>query len=239
MARNIVPINNEQHANLKLKPALDLERFEKENILPVTVHEVTRLAADFPIAFAKAPDTGQFQTFAMLGFKNGENYLIQDGQWMGQVPPGIIMTHPFVLAANPHDEKQMFIAADMDAEVFDVNEGRALFNEDGSESDFFIERKKNVTDYFEHAQITMMFGQLLADLDILESQNLTIEADGEKLGIEGIYVVSEAKLNALPDEKFLDLKQRGFLPIIYAHLMSFNQVRALAKLRLKKMASEG
>ena len=239
MARNIAPVNYELHANMKLKPSLDLERFEKENILPVTVHEVTRLSADFPIAFAKAPDTGQFQTFAMLGFKQGENYLIQNGEWMGQVPPGIIMTHPFIVVPNPHNEQQMMIAADMDADVFDVNEGQALFNEDGSDSDFFAERKKNVADYFEHAQITMMFGQMLADLEILDSQNMTIEADGEKLGVEGIYVVNEEKLNALPDEKFLDLKQRGFLPVIYAHLMSFNQVRRLAKLRLQKMALKG
>jgi hypothetical protein len=239
MANNIEPINFEKHAQLKMKPGVDLARFENEHILPVTVHEVTRLAADFPIAFAKAPDTGQFQTFAMVGFKQGENYMIHNGEWHGQVPPGIVMTNPFVLVRNPHNEEQMFIAADVDSPLFDDKEGQPLFNEDGSETDFFVERKENVRAYFEHAQVTMMFGQALADLDLLQPQNLTIEVGTEKLGVESVYVVSEEKLDALSDEQFLDLKKRGFLPVIYAHLASFNQVRRLAKMRLQQQPAQG
>jgi len=239
MARNIVPINNQHHAHLKIKPGISLDHVKDEHVIPVTVHEFVHLSADFPVAFAKNPETGQFHAVGMMGFKAGENYQVQNGEWAGQLPPGIVSTYPFSLVPNPHDENQMYVTGDMDSDLFDVDEGEALFNEDGTETEAFVTRKNNVTNYYEHSQMTHIFCAMIASMDLFESRNLSIDLNGEKAGIEGIYMISEEKLNALPDEKFLDLKQRGFLPAIFAHIASINQVRRLAKLRMQKLAAEG
>ena len=73
--------------------------------------------------------------------------------------------------------------------------------------------------------------KLLAELDLLAERSLNIDMDDQKINLTGIYFIDEKKLGELSDEKFLDLKKRGFLPVIYAHLMSLNQMRRLGRYR--------
>jgi hypothetical protein len=41
-------------------------------------------------------------------------------------------------------------------------------------------------------------------------------------------VINEERLNNFSDQKFLELRQKGYLPAIYAHLMSLVQIEHLA-----------
>jgi hypothetical protein len=47
-------------------------------------------------------------------------------------------------------------------------------------------------------------------------------------------IVDEAKFNALPDDVFLDWRRRGWLPLVYAHLMSMASGAGLVELEAKK-----
>ena len=69
---------------------------------------------------------------------------------------------------------------------------------------------------------------------MLSAQTLTIEIDGEKRDINGIYLVDEKKLNELSDEDFLDLRKRGFLGPIFSSLTSMHQVNRLARVKAEK-----
>jgi len=44
--------------------------------------------------------------------------------------------------------------------------------------------------------------------------------DGHALGLSGFRVIDEGKFNALPDETILDWRRKGWLPLIYCHLIS-------------------
>jgi len=44
-----------------------------------------------------------------------------------------------------------------------------------------------------------------------------------------LYVIDEKKLDALSDDEFNELRSKGLLPIIYAHLSSMHQIARLAK----------
>ena len=57
------------------------------------------------------------------------------------------------------------------------------------------------------------------------------ELNGEKIGINGVYLVDEKVLNSLSDEDFLELRKKGFLAPIYNHLGSLHQLSRLAKLK--------
>jgi hypothetical protein len=51
--------------------------------------------------------------------------------------------------------------------------------------------------------------------------------------LRGFDVVDEAKFNALPDELFLDWRRRGWVHLIYCHLMSMGNWARLVDLAAK------
>lgn len=234
MARNIVPINQEHHANLKVKEGHSFAHVAQENIVPLNVYEFVGAACEYPIIFIKNAETGRFQSVAMMGFKPGENYFVKDGVWQGLMIPALVASYPFRLVPNPHNEEQLFMAIDLECDLVGEDEGLPLFKEDGTETDFFAMRRGEVTRCFEHNQVTEGFCQILADMDLLVSRDLNLDLDGEKFTVQSVYVLDDEKFNKLSDEQFLDLRKRGFLPPIFAHRNSLNQIRRLAEMRARK-----
>jgi hypothetical protein len=49
--------------------------------------------------------------------------------------------------------------------------------------------------------------------------------------ISGCFVVNEQRLDKLPDERFLEIRSRRFLPAVHAHLISLAQTERLVKLQ--------
>ena len=45
---------------------------------------------------------------------------------------------------------------------------------------------------------------------------------GEKLALGGFRIIDEGKFNALSSEVFLEWRQRGWLHLVYSHLMSLS-----------------
>jgi len=72
----------------------------------------------------------------------------------------------------------------------------------------------------------MSFVQLLKDLDLFETKTAQFTpinpdgSQGEPQKIAEYFGVSEEKLNKLPAEKFIELRDNGALAQIHAHLMS-------------------
>jgi len=57
---------------------------------------------------------------------------------------------------------------------------------------------------------------------------------GREMTMQGFQIVDEAKFNALPDDVFLEWRRRGWLPLVYCHLLSVVHWRGLAELAAKK-----
>ncbi|NVJ98008.1 MAG: SapC family protein [Alphaproteobacteria bacterium] len=222
-----------------MKAAVDFSRLEKDHILPIVAHEFISVANDAPVIFIKHEETGRFVPAALLGLKPGENLIVsKDGTWTAQYVPGIVATYPFRLMSSEHDQTQLIMAIDEDADCLSRDEGIPLFDENGKETEFMQNREVAVQTYFEHNQVTDGFIRILTELELLNERTLTVEAGGDKINLNGIYAIDEVKLNTLPDDKFSDLRQRGFLPAIYAHLISLNQIRRLGLLYSQRHESE-
>lgn len=96
----VVPLHQDQHANLKVKDVTDFSIIQNEHIIPLVVHEFVGASTDMPIVFVKDANTGHFQVVAMLGLKPKENLLLQDGKWQSVYVPSIIRHAPFRLIPN-------------------------------------------------------------------------------------------------------------------------------------------
>ena len=60
---------------------------------------------------------------------------------------------------------------------------------------------------------------------------MQVVASDQQQKITGSYVINEERLNNLSDTLFLNIKAKGYLPAIYAHLTSLSQIERLAMLQ--------
>lgn len=60
--------------------------------------------------------------------------------------------------------------------------------------------------------------------------NMRVRESAGVKDIAGCYVLNEERLNNLSDELFLEIRAKGYLPAVYAHLMSLAQTERLVKL---------
>ena len=101
---NIVPLHHQQHANLKVQDIRDFTRFKEQHLIPVVVQDFIPLAAEFPIAFVKNTETGQFTAVAMMGIKPNINLYCQAPSWPAEVVPSSFFNYPFSLAKQNEDQ---------------------------------------------------------------------------------------------------------------------------------------
>lgn len=238
MSSKIVPLNRKSHSNLRIRPSTDFSFIAKQQILPITAHEILVAASEFPVVFVKDSTTDSMQLAVICGLKQGENLYAGKTVWPGIYMPAIVKNYPFSLVLKSEGSDDVALCIDEECEQFNDKEGVALFDEEGGESEFL----KAVTERLltTHAQIkaTVEFTKFLTDNDLLSAQQLTINSPGgEPYNIKGIYVVDETKLKNLGVDVLTSIHSKGILPIIYAHLVSLHQVERLARMHIEQSSS--
>jgi hypothetical protein len=223
----IVPLNKEQHSATKINNNNAFSHINNEHMLPVVVHEFAVAGAEFPIVFVKANES--YQAVAMLGLTVKQNLFLQDNQWQALYVPRAVRNYPLVLVKDKPDGERFLVAVDETSERVSQADGHALFNEDGSESEFLTHRKEQMAEYVDMGVVTRSFIEKLQSLELIAEQVLTLNINGEERRINGIHLIDEKKLNALTDEQFLELRKNGYLTAIYSHLMSLQHTQKLIK----------
>ena len=227
MESKIAQLSKDLHAKVKLKLNNNFDHVASHHITPVIVHEIGNAAADLPVAFVKNSETNDYICVALLGLKDGENLLVENGRWMGAFIPAGYTHYPLSIVPHPDDQSRYSLTIDMASETISEDDGEALFNEDGSESEYLQKRRKALENYYQCAIATREFIRTLAELDLLTEQGFSFEVEGDKRNVTGIHIVDEAKFNQLADEVILDLRKKGYLGAIYAHMMSLKQTQRL------------
>jgi hypothetical protein len=64
--------------------------------------------------------------------------------------------------------------------------------------------------------------------------NMKVRVGSEVKNISGAYVINEDRFNALSDEKFMELRAKKYISVIYAHLSSLAQIERLVEFQDKK-----
>lgn len=228
----IIALNNQEHKRLRVRPPSTFEYLANAHMLPLVVQECGHAGSDYPVLFVKNEEDGQFQLVALLGLSPGENLFVVDGQWHGLYMPAIIQNDPFKVITDQRNPDKLMIGLDTDSELVQETEGEALFDESGNETDYLKSRKDSLVQYFQDNRLTRAFGAVLAKLDLLITRDLIVRVGDHEINIAGLHTVDETRLSELPDENFNELRERGFLPAIYAQLFSLNQVHRLVRIRM-------
>ncbi len=217
------PLSAEAHAGLGLKKIEQPWGFVREaHVVPVTVGEFGPVALNYPIIFSgenKMP-------LAVMGLRRGANLFItaagelEDGVYL----PGFIRRYPFVLA-EAQDQQGFVVCVDRESELVSDNPDQPFFN--GKEPTQYTNDAVEFLKGFEQQrQLTEQLSKLFMELDLFENKSVSFQPRGDDGNLQDArplaeyFAVSIEKLNQLPADKLVELRNNGALAAIYVHNLS-------------------
>lgn len=231
MFKNVVAFSTQAHKGKKVKIPKTFEFAAHSYIVAIMVNEFKHVAHTYPIVFLKGADE-RFGAYALLGVKHDQNLFVDTaGNWNADYIPAMIRRYPFSLGQGS-DATQFVICIDEGSNLISQTEGEELVTKDGKPGRVVDQAKEFLGELYRFNELTVQFCQELYDLGILVP--LTVNVKGQDgagtTQVSGCYAVQEKKLDELTDEKFLELRKKGALPLIYAHLNSLTHVEKIIKM---------
>lgn len=218
-----VALNNQAHKHLKVDTSLIDAQGAHEKMVPVVVSEFLKLAVQYPIAFTKNAETGQFVCVALLGFE--ENLFWQDNRWQAIYVPLNIQRQPFFIG---QENNTPIICINPESPVLNKNTGEPLFSDAGTASDYLNRMQEILGELIRGEAQTKQFIAALNEYKLIMPMSLDITfANQTEKKVQGLYTIDDAKLSALDKEALFSLHQRGYLQAIYTMISSTSQIYSL------------
>ena len=225
----VEPLNVAQHGKMKVRPVLRMAQVAKTHAIPLTVDEFTLVQRHYPIVFTVGESS---IPIALMGLNEGVNvFLDDDGRPLetNLYMPAYIRRYPFLLARLRPDTDELSLCFDPSADaVGDFKDGEALF--DGDQPSEATKAILQFCEQFETAgQRTAAFMDELAKADLLMDGEVAIQPEGfnQPFIYRGFRMIDEEKLRNLRGDELRRMNQNGILPLIYAHLFSLTEMRAV------------
>jgi hypothetical protein len=222
-----VLLDRAKHRRRRIRPSTSFAFARNANSLYLAAAEFPHACKEYAIVFTRTP-SGVIPV-VMLGLRARENlYVAQDGAWQGRYVPAFVRRYPFVLATLPG--QSMAVCIDEAYEGVNESEGDALFDAQGQDTPFL----RNALDFLsacqrEHLR-TEAFCRRLDEAGLLTEMNARADlVDGRSFSVQGLLVVDEKKLLALPDATALALFRAGELNLLAMHLLSLSNMQQLVE----------
>ncbi len=217
------PLNKQKHRKFGMSPPKEPFAFLREShFLPAIVGEFAQYAGFFPVIFLGE----QRMPVVVMGLNAGENLFIDaDGNYeTDTMLPAFARRYPFVSASNGPDQPAT-VCIDVEADGVGEDAQMPFFDETGEPTQSLQQAIDFVSAFDADARSTEMFVKRILELDLFELKDVTLKDNttGDSKKVAEYYGVSEQKLNALPTDVYLKLRDEGFLPAIYSHLISLNR----------------
>jgi hypothetical protein len=218
----LVAVNSEQHAGLRIAETPDYRFAAQADALPLLVSELSAALRHYPLAFLKTgPDSAPLLV-AITGLANGRNLFVDDqGQWLnGAYVPAYVRRYPWFAVQVP-TQADPLLAMDDTATQLSREQGTHLFDEQGQPAERLQQVMAFEREYIALATRTQAMVQALAQAQVLEPAQLTLSAQGgEARQLNGLLVVSEVRLQQLTAEGLASLHSADALGLAYAQLLS-------------------
>lgn len=222
------PLTAATHANIRIGPRQRYRFAANANAIPLGANEFRSAQAHYPIVFTGTPEPAPVIVTSLRG---GENRFVDaSGAWRrSSYIPGYVRRYPFGLA-KIEGKSELVLAIDDTAEELAEDAGEPLF-ENGQPSNTTTRALKFCT-VVEHqiAQAKLLAAALHgADLLVEARAELRRPADAAPYRLGGFRVVDEARFDRLAEDIFLAWREKGWIALVYAHLMSLRHWADLAE----------
>ncbi len=230
--RQLEPLSIEKHRTLGVSQVSNPFSFLADtHLVPLTVDEFGLAAVCYPIIF----DTQTKTPLAVMGLRPGMNvFLGVDGSLDPEVYlPAFARRYPFlpVLAGSPEQQQQspdgerVLVCIDRAAKMLSSTPELPFFEGD-KPSRYTQEAIQFCREFDMLGRRTQEFVKLMDQHNLFELTPLALpraKADGtpdEPVKIGEYLRISESKLNQLPKDTYIELRDRGVSAVMHAHLLS-------------------
>ena len=222
-----VLLDRVRHRRRRIRAGASFAFARKANSLYLAGAEFAQACKEYAIVFTRGGN-GRVIPVVVLGLRSRENlYVDEAGGWKGRYIPAFVRRYPFVLAELPG---QGSLAVCIDESYPGVNDqdGEALFDAAGQDTPFL----RNALDFLTACQRESLrtegFCQRLEQAGLLTEMNARADlVDGRSFSVNGLLVVDEKKLTALPDATALAMFRSGELHLVSMHLLSLSNMQQL------------
>jgi len=227
----LVELSRSEHAGLRIREDLVEASAANQHLIPIVVSEFRKAATQYPIVFAKNPDTGRFGSYVLNGLNIAENLFWSGTQMDVAYVPLNVRRQPFYVGTANE------LCVDLDSPCLDGTGGKGIVNPDGSDSLYLTEILSVLNQLVAGQKTTERFIATALSLDLLAPLMLDIVLeDKTPLKVQGIYGVDEEKLRQLDGEEISRLWKSGWLDLIYSVLISMGQIYNLIRLKNQRIS---
>jgi len=230
--RQLEPLSQEKHRGLGVSQVANPFSFLAEtHLIPLTVDEFGLAAVCYPIIFDMQTKT----PLAVMGLRPGMNvFLAGDGSLDPEVYlPAFARRYPFlpVISGGNQPEptdaagERVLVCIDRAAKMI-TNTPEMPFFEGDQPSRYTQEAIQFCREFDVLGRRTQEFVRLMDQHNLFDTTPLALpraKADGtpdEPQKIGEYLRISEQKLNALPKDTYIELRDRGVSAVMHAHLLS-------------------
>jgi hypothetical protein len=233
--RQLEPLSVEKHRALGVSQVANPFSFLAEtHLVPLTVDEFGLAAVCYPIIF----DTQSKTPLAVMGLRPGMNvFLGADGSLDPEVYlPAFARRYPFLPiiaggaqqpAPTPGQDggERVLVCIDRAAKMLSTSPELPFFEGD-QPSRYTQEAIQFCREFDALGRRTQEFVKLMDEHGLFELTPLALPrakpdgTPGEPQKIGEYLRISETKLNALPKDTYIDLRDRGVSAVMHAHLLS-------------------
>jgi SapC len=227
-------MNKESHGALGFHPTEKNFSFcAKARAIPITVSEIIPAMKDYPVIFLNRENPAPLVVTGMVDDVN--LFVDEKGNWEAdRYIPGYVRRYPFGVASEDSGER---LAIVIDTAYEGLKEGGEFPLFENGEPSASTQQAIEFCKAFEQDRVvTNGFGERLNKFDLIQGQSAQFTPQGasEPKTFAEYFGVDEKKLQELSDEQFLELRQAGLLPLIYAMLMSMSNWRFLLQRRARR-----
>jgi hypothetical protein len=223
-----VLLDRDKHRGRRVRGANGFGFARNANSLYLAGVEFNEACKEYAIVFTRASG-GKVVPVVMLGLRSRENLFVDaQDRWDARYIPAFVRRYPFVLAALPGES--LAVCIDEACEGLNDSEGEALFDAQGQDTPFLRNAVDFLTQYQREYLRTEAFCQRLVQAGLLREMDARADlVDGRSFTINGLLVVDEKKLMALPDAGALALFRAGELHLVSMHLASLSNMQRLVE----------
>jgi SapC len=235
----LVELSRSEHAGLRIRADLVEASTASQHLIPVVVSEFRKAATQYPLVFAKNPETGRFGSYVLNGLGVEENLFWSGTELDVAYVPLNVRRQPFFVGTDdaPEGPATNVLCIDLDSPCVDGSGAKTIVNPDGSDSAYLQEILSILGELVAGKQRTEQFIASLLSLDLLAPIVLAIVLDdGTPLQVQGLYGLDEEKFRQLDAEKLTSLWRAGYLDLIYAVMMASGQIFNLIRLKNRRIA---
>lgn len=230
-----VLLDNVTHKNLRIRPGYGKGRGYDVNVARVFPSEFARLQREYPLFFFKNPESGHFDTIALLGFSEGENLYLDGSGWDAEYIPLSIQRQPFLIgfqekAVDGIPQQVPVVHVDIDHPCVSETEGEPVFLPQGGESPYLERVSAILATIHQGHEASRSLSQMLVGLELVESVAVEGEfADGSRQSLTGLYSVNEDRLRGLGASGLEALHREGHLQDVFMLLASLLNMKRLVE----------